>query len=380
MEKIIAHQQTLLNKFAQQRQQGKSNEERKEIDECIKKKLDESLMVISELCKIYSNIQKQLQMVIDQKNIFENPKSLDQSDVRANSLEKFHKKIKDSISKSQFPARSKAKRSKERRSRTKRHSKSSQRRSKKRSKGSREREEKKFREKIAPVKLITIEAGNVNHQPVLNTSMLRTMEKKNRKQSKTKLLQSPLRIASPLVLADEKSVSKLFAIDRKSKTKKPIVRKSPSTLSERIPSLIKNTDHENPAVPAAAITKTAGKCQPKIDSIEKTKEISKKIALVIKSDAPTEMIAPDDYEHIFKNTLKGKMTNKIIRIASAIPTEMVAPIDYEHLFTNPLAVKNTLANKELIPRIPSDVPTEMVAPADYEHIFTNPISKNPKNR
>lgn len=384
MEKLISNQQSLLNKYAQQQQLGKSNEERKEIDQCIKKKLDESMKIVNELCKIYANIQNQLQIAIDQRNIFEKPKSLNSLDACRNSLERFHKKIKDNINKTQFPVKSKARRSKERRSRTKKQSKSSQRQSKKRSKGSREKEEKRFREKISPVKLITIETGNAN-QPGVNTSLLRTKNKKRNKTlatiiPPTKLLKSPIQFESPLILSDEKSASKIFGIDRKSKSKKPILHQSPSTKLEarRIPSWIKNADLEPILSPPPP---TARKCQPKIESIEKSKELSKKIAaLVIKSDSPTEMIAPDDYEHIFKNTLKGKMTNKIMRIASAIPTEMVAPIDYEHLFTNPLAVKKTLANKELIPRIPSDVPTEMVAPADYEHIFTNPFNaaKNPK--
>ena len=142
----------------------------------------------------------------------------------------------------------------------------------------------------------------------------------------------------------------------------------------------------------------------------------------ISSDQPTALIAPSDYEHIFKggnddkreakgaNSL-GKVVNinkskpELTRVKSEQPTALIAPSDYEHIFKadddvkpyddkvannkNKTFVKvsssvpvNTAQCKEsprVVNRIPTDTPTALIAPSDFEHIYRDPQSDSKDN-
>jgi hypothetical protein len=53
----------------------------------------------------------------------------------------------------------------------------------------------------------------------------------------------------------------------------------------------------------------------------------------IPSDAPTALIAPSDYEHIYKGQAKMAKSGKTAkRIPSDAPTALIAPSDYEHIY------------------------------------------------
>ncbi|XP_027202732.2 uncharacterized protein LOC113796625 [Dermatophagoides pteronyssinus] len=114
--------------------------------------------------------------------------------------------------------------------------------------------------------------------------------------------------------------------------------------------------------------------------------------LKIDSDTPTALIAPEDYEHIFKRTqvqtkrAPPKQQQKNVEqldFPSDAPTALIAPDDYEHIYKRqPKEQTKTITRKQQRPRtqfqqqqqrtkleIPSDAPTALIAPDDYEHIY-----------
>ncbi|UXI16708.1 uncharacterized protein NH340_JMT02651 [Sarcoptes scabiei] len=123
-----------------------------------------------------------------------------------------------------------------------------------------------------------------------------------------------------------------------------------------------------------------------------------------KSEQPTVLIAPSDYEHIFKGLDDdelsfGKVVEKRNRqpkqskakevlgeslktIASEQPTMLIAPSDYEHIFKGPISEFTDTKNqrKEKFPRIISDTPTALIAPSDFEHIYADPFLSKGKDQ
>ena len=92
----------------------------------------------------------------------------------------------------------------------------------------------------------------------------------------------------------------------------------------------------------------------------------------VESDQPTALIAPSDYEHIFKGDLSDFQKNTKIKkspkkIPSDQPTCLIAPSDYEHIFKGSFEKPPAKPN-----RIPSDTPTALIAPSDFEHIYRDP--------
>ena len=100
----------------------------------------------------------------------------------------------------------------------------------------------------------------------------------------------------------------------------------------------------------------------------------------VDSSAPTALIAPDDYEHIYKaaSGKNGKVakgpaspTDGICTVNSEAPTALIAPADYEHIFQaepEPKMKKKgakekagkSNQNDKKDERIPSDAPTALI--------------------
>ena len=98
------------------------------------------------------------------------------------------------------------------------------------------------------------------------------------------------------------------------------------------------------------------------------------------SEAPTALIAPSDYEHIFSSKEENKkVPPKPSKVPSDAPTALIAPSDYEHIFSSKEQVKKKPAQQKISPvptqqkmtKVPSDTPTALIAPSDYEHIFSS---------
>jgi len=88
------------------------------------------------------------------------------------------------------------------------------------------------------------------------------------------------------------------------------------------------------------------------------------------SSAPTALIAPDDYKHIFKGKtlIKAKQSKEhSLAMASDAPTALIAPNDYEHIFKGKELINAKKVEQSLA--VPSDAPTALIAPDDYEHIY-----------
>ncbi|OTF77429.1 hypothetical protein BLA29_006832 [Euroglyphus maynei] len=99
--------------------------------------------------------------------------------------------------------------------------------------------------------------------------------------------------------------------------------------------------------------------------------------MVVKSDQPTVLIAPSDYEHIFKGgdpettQKRNEIDVKAKKISSDQPTVMIAPSDYEHIFKGTPA-KNESKTGKPIRKIASETPTILIAPSDFQHIYCDP--------
>lgn len=96
----------------------------------------------------------------------------------------------------------------------------------------------------------------------------------------------------------------------------------------------------------------------------------------VDSAAPTALIAPNDYEHIFKGEPKGGKATKVAKrpsdalgpVNSEAPTALIAPADYQHIFKGEQdsagkkkgakEASKTKAGRDK--RIPSDAPTALI--------------------
>ncbi|KAI2807988.1 hypothetical protein BLOT_005929 [Blomia tropicalis] len=112
----------------------------------------------------------------------------------------------------------------------------------------------------------------------------------------------------------------------------------------------------------------------------KTKVVTKNLPNVL-SDAPTALIAPDDYQNLFtvQKVPKHKIPDKDLNlIKSATPTALIAPEDYQNLFTTQKNSKTKVVEAEKITNILSDSPTALIAPDDYQNLFTTQKPSKPK--
>lgn len=64
------------------------------------------------------------------------------------------------------------------------------------------------------------------------------------------------------------------------------------------------------------------------------------------------------------------MTDAIANVPSEAPTALIAPVDYEHIFNAAKQQKKVTEHSPAIMNVNSEAPTVLIAPADYEHIFT----------
>ncbi|XP_027199180.1 uncharacterized protein LOC113793361 [Dermatophagoides pteronyssinus] len=100
---------------------------------------------------------------------------------------------------------------------------------------------------------------------------------------------------------------------------------------------------------------------------------------VVKSDQPTVLIAPSDYEHIFKgdpDTIATDQKKTVVevkakKVSSDQPTIMIAPSDYEHIFKGSQDKKEDKTNRQ-IRKVASETPTILIAPSDFQHIYCDP--------
>lgn len=97
-------------------------------------------------------------------------------------------------------------------------------------------------------------------------------------------------------------------------------------------------------------------------------------------DAPTALIAPEDYEYIYKSKLKktkvkAKKVKQIPLVDNEVFTDLVVSEDYEYIYSEGIGTDNkpTSAGQ---PTIPDDAPTCLIAPDDYQHVY----SANPEER
>ncbi|KAJ6222861.1 hypothetical protein RDWZM_001406 [Blomia tropicalis] len=122
--------------------------------------------------------------------------------------------------------------------------------------------------------------------------------------------------------------------------------------------------------------KRNGKTKKKTNNKNNNKNVRSKEA-----NSVTLLIAPKDYEHIYKGRKSSQHTNKVSMVQSDVPTILLAPDDYEHIYEakmkgNFKAVKRRTND--------DDMPTMLMAPDDYEHIYkankveTNNILKSRK--
>ena len=153
----------------------------------------------------------------------------------------------------------------------------------------------------------------------------------------------------------------------------------------------------SPSSTTMATSKNMNRKQPKLPKVP--------------SDAPTALIAPSDYQHYFTNKKHGKNSSDFVqnsfnikyeknvinkqqmkkageieliikKIPSDAPTTLIAPSDYEHLYSKKkpnkslkntrIRVDNNMMKKTTQGslKIPSDAPTVLVAPSDYQNLFT----------
>jgi hypothetical protein len=103
----------------------------------------------------------------------------------------------------------------------------------------------------------------------------------------------------------------------------------------------------------------------------------------IPSDAPTALIAPSDYQHIYSESKKQPQrttsAQAVKRLPSDAPTALIAPSDYQHIYsegkkqpqrtTSYQQVRQQTTSNQQLKRIPSDAPTALIAPSDYQHIY-----------
>ena len=108
----------------------------------------------------------------------------------------------------------------------------------------------------------------------------------------------------------------------------------------------------------------------------------------IDSSAPTALIAPDDYQHIFKGNVRKKVgvsggRGTQMTYPSDAPTALIAPDDYEHIYKGDTSNSKQNLFKKKGPKVgnefsvPSEAPTALIAPSDYQHIFTDAAKGGP---
>lgn len=108
--------------------------------------------------------------------------------------------------------------------------------------------------------------------------------------------------------------------------------------------LLKQEDETIPEVKASAHPGQPLKVKGKMKAKKKQKNCRKSVSK--SANAPTIMMAPKDYQHIYKGKhrqvaskgkgkIKGKGSRKMVAMPSDAPTALIAPSDNQHIYQEP---------------------------------------------